>query len=221
MRAAAIAFLTVMLHAAPGGAVAVGFDGVLSTVDDPNGLLGAEYQVGAPFAGVYDFSSDDAQVLFPGTGDNSAVYTLTAGHFSVAVQETEFFVDLATASASLNITHDSALLPVDSWSFGVAGPPSPDPDFRLGLSITFLDETHTQLSTEDFFVNTTLDGWTSAEFRVISQRTCSPDCGLGTALVASGTISNLVPVPEPAPSITLAMGLAALALRRRLTRPCS
>jgi hypothetical protein len=74
-------------------ALPVAFGGTLASVQDPEGVLGPEFVVGAVFAGIYDFAPANAVVVLPGVGDNSSVYSLPIGSFSLSLGGTTFLQD--------------------------------------------------------------------------------------------------------------------------------
>ena len=77
--------------------------------------------------------------------------------------------------------------------------------------VRFGDTTLTRLDSEDFFVNTSLDGWDTpnGHFLLVTFD------GSATTELAVGTFST---VPEPSASLMLASGIGALMMLRKMRR---
>jgi hypothetical protein len=105
-----------------------------------------------------------------------------------------------------------AIMGQDFWSFdfpsGFLSFPLP-PIGTTTILLAFQDASATRISdSQNFFVNTSLDGWDLGFFSISGQT------ALGPQRLAGGFITELTVIPEPSTALLMGLGLVALGVRR-------
>jgi hypothetical protein len=179
--------------------ISMAFSGVITERPASPDDLDASIQVGSLFSGILIVDPDDVQPAEPQTDfTNTIRYPLApSGSLIVTVAGIEFTEQIA----AIFVHDDSEWVaypgsPVDAWETQVSDSEG------LFVNVRFQDHEHSKLSSADFFVNDTLQGWTSAVFQI--------DNAIG--ILAIGEITS---VPEPRIGLALAATVAVAWCHRR------
>ena len=187
--------------------VIVEFEGEIDSVPDPIGLLPLSIQIGSPIDGSYEFdvglgaSPVACPTCFGTLYFPNGPSDLTATVEDVTYSDPVIAVEIA----------DDRLVPGDGLRDFWAANNSPGFAGPVFVIIRFGDTTLTRLDSEDFFVNTSLDGWDTpnGNFLLVFWD------GSAITELATGTFSF---VPEPSASLMLASGIGALMMLSKVRR---
>lgn len=149
-------------YAAPQG---FSFSGTISSLTDPGGLLDPAIQLGSAFTGSYSIDPDLADtpvVLANGTAYRDASGA-SLGQLSASIAGALVESDVTVVFVG-DDRFQSGFGVVDAWTSGVNLPVAPGG--IVEITIAFLDESATKLSSEALFINQETAGWTTAFIRI-------------------------------------------------------
>jgi hypothetical protein len=188
--------------------IEVSFSGVIDEVTASGQLMYPSIFVGSSFSGTYVFDSVSPGVAYQ-FGPEAFGY---APDFTSSVLiEVEEFIFGAGPPSAVSIANDwlDGVETVDQWNTQFTNPVSLLVPYGV---VAFRDDTLSRITdATDYFVNTSLAGWTSARIGV-SQFTS----GFGDIeQLVGGTITSLQVIPEPSTALLMGLGLLGLRARRR------
>jgi hypothetical protein len=185
----------------------------MTSVTDPGGLLDPAVVVGAPFSGAYTLDPDVADVANTIPTPNGSIYyrLVSPGLTTVAIAGVSFSTPIDFIAVGDDSVKEGGLQ--DVWHTAILATGFPTP---IGAVPVFSDSTLTRLSSDAFFVNQDLFGWTDAQIKLV--RAALGPTGFQEETLAIGSITSLVAVPEPSTALLLAGGLCIAAARRRMAR---
>jgi hypothetical protein len=154
--------------------------------------------------GAYTLDPDVASTIASPNG--SIFYRLVSpGLTTVAIAGVSFSTPIDFIAVGDDSVHEGELR--DVWHTAILATGLPTP---IGAVPVFADSTLTRLSSDAFFVNQDLFGWTDAQIKLVRLGPTGQN-----ETLAIGSITSLVAVPEPATAVLLAGGLALTAFARR------
>jgi hypothetical protein len=164
------------------------FEGTIDSVPDPSGQLSPAIQVGVPFSVSYTLDVEEAGVgLEFGVGTN---YLMPPGTPQVSVSVAgEDFTSASTGFIIGNGRDVSGFGP--EFGVGDLWLPLLVNSGGIAVGVLFFDANGVALQDEAPFINTTLDGWTIAQMRIIDQGT--------EEVLATG---NLLAAGSPVPAFS-------------------
>jgi hypothetical protein len=185
--------------------VIVEFEGEINSVPDPIGLLPPSIQIGSPINGSYEIDVGLGAPVSPFPTWFGTLYFPTNGPSELTATVAD--VAYGGPSVGVEIGDDRLVTGVgvlDFWQTLNSSVPG-----SVFVLVNFEDSTLTRLDSENFFVNTSMDGWSGNNFLLIFND------GSTFPFLATGTLSY---VPEPSISVMLASGIGALMMLRKMRR---
>ena len=187
--------------------VTVGFSGRMSEV--PSGFFDPTFpgiSVGSTFTGTYTIDPDDLVSTEPTPLRTLTLHYLSEWSGSLQMEGHSF--PLGIVDGQIGIANDY-LGVTDSW--GTTGTASEGAGLNPSFGVGFLDDTATRLVSQDFFVPTSLVGWS---FGQVTWTAWFP--GDSQPTFARGTLDTVFVVPEPSSAALMVFGLAGLAIQGRV-----